>query len=378
MLDERALARRVALVHRADLRHGDVRLVDDHEEVVGEVVEQAMRRLARRTAVDVPRVVLDARAEADLLHHLEVEGRAHAKPLRLQQLALAFEFGEPLLELDANRADRSLHDLGARDVVRTREDRHRVELLDDLPGQRVQAVERLDLVAEHLDADGELLVDRDDLDRVTAHTEVASREVDVVALVLHGDELADEPVAIDPLAHLERHHRSEVLFGRAEAVDARDGRNHDDVAPAEERVRGGVPQPLDLRVDRRVLLDEGVGLRYVGLGLVVVVVRDEVLDRVVRHELAELGCELRRERLVVGEHEGRSLHLLDEPRRGRGLARSGRAEQHHIGLAGVDAAGEFGDRGGLVAARSVLAQDLERANGSGGLHAFQSRFARRH
>ena len=88
VLDERALARRVALVHRADLRHRDVRLVDDDQEVVGEVVEQAVRRLARRAAVDVPRVVLDAVAEADLLHHLEVERGAHAQPLRLEQLAL--------------------------------------------------------------------------------------------------------------------------------------------------------------------------------------------------------------------------------------------------------------------------------------------------
>jgi hypothetical protein len=75
-----------------------------------------------------------------------------------------------------------------------------------------------------------------------------------------------------------------------------------------------VPQPLDLGVDRRVLLDEGVGLRDVGLGLVVVVVADEVLDGVVRHELAELGRELRRERLVVREHERRALHLLDRAR----------------------------------------------------------------
>ena len=155
-------------------------------------------------------------------------------------------------------------------------------------------------------------------------------------------------------------------------------RDHDDVAPAQQRVRRGVPQPLDLGVDRRVLLDEGVGLRDVGLGLVVVVVRHEVLDGVVRHELAELGRELRRERLVVREDERGPLHLLDEPGRGRGLAGAGRAEQHDIGLAGVDPAGEFGDRGGLVAARPVVAHDLEGTDGSGGLHAFQSRFARRH
>ncbi len=65
-------------------------------------------------------------------------------------------------------------------------------------------------------------------------------------------------------------------------------------------------------------------------------------------------------------------------RRGRRLAGAGGAEEHDVGLAGVDPAGQFGDRGGLVAARPVLAHDLERTDGSRGLHAFQSRFARRH
>ena len=57
----------------------------------------------------------------------------------------------------------------------------------------------------------------------------------------------------------------------------------------------------------RVLLDVEVGLRDVRLGLVVVVVRDEVLDRVAGEELAELVAELRGERLVVRDHERRPL-----------------------------------------------------------------------
>ena len=58
----------------------------------------------------------------------------------------------------------------------------------------------LDLVAEHLDADGELLVDREDLDRVAAHPERAAGEGEVVAGVLHVDELAQQLVALDLLA----------------------------------------------------------------------------------------------------------------------------------------------------------------------------------
>jgi hypothetical protein len=59
-----------------------------------------------------------------------------------------------------------------------------------------------------------------------------------------------------------------------------------------------VAHPVDLLVDRGVLLDVGVGARDVGLGLVVVVVGDEVLDRVVGEELAQLAVELRGQRLV--------------------------------------------------------------------------------
>ncbi len=75
-------------------------------------------------------------------------------------------------------------------------------------------------------------------------------------------------------------------------------RDHDDVAPGEQRVGRRVPQPLDLVVDRGVLLDVGVRLRDVRLGLVVVVVGDEVLDRVVGQQLAELVGQLRGQRLV--------------------------------------------------------------------------------
>jgi hypothetical protein len=76
--------------------------------------------------------------------------------------------------------------------------------------------------------------------------------------------------------------------GIAEAVDRRHGGDHQAVLAGHQRLGGRQAHLLDVVVDRRVLLDEGIGGRHVGLGLVVVVVGDEVLDRVVREELAEL------------------------------------------------------------------------------------------
>ena len=133
-----------------------------------------------------------------------------------------------------------------------------------------------------------------------------------------------------------------------------------DVAPGQQRVGRRVPQPLDLVVDRGVLLDVGVRLRDVGLGLVVVVVGDEVLDRVVGQQLAELVGQLRGQGLVRRHDQGRPLDLLDQPGGRRRLAGAGRAEQHDVVLAGLDPAGEILDRGRLVTGRGVVRDHLER------------------
>ena len=340
VVDERLLAGAVALVLAVQLRHGDVGLVDDEQVVVGEVVEQRVGRLARLPAVDVHRVVLDAVAEADLLHHLEVVLRAHAQALGLEQLALLLEPGQALLQLHLDVDDGALHALLAGGVVRGREDREVVDLAQVLAGDEVDAADALDVVAEELDAHRVLLVRGVHLDGVAPDAELAPHEVHVVALVLHVDELREDVALVVAGAHLQPQDLALVLLGGAEAVDARHRGHDDDVAPAQQARGGRVAQAVDLVVDRRVLLDVRVARRDVGLGLVVVVVGDEVLDPVLGEELAELVGELRGERLVGRDHERRSLHLLDGPGDGGALAAAGDAEQRLEPVAPLDALGQ--------------------------------------
>ena len=336
-VDQRRLARAVALVHAADLRHGLVGLVDEADEVLGEVVDQAVRARARRAAVEDPRVVLDPRAEPDLAQHLHVVLRALAQAVGLQQLALGVELGRALVELAADLGDRALHRPLLDVVVRGRPDRDVLEVVhDQLARQRVEVLQALDLVAEHQRAEGRLRVGREDLQRVAAHPERAAPERGVVAVVLEVDELAQQLVAVH-VAALEQD-LAVVVVGlrRAEAEDRADRGDDHDVAAREQRRRGGVAQPVDLLVDRRVLLDVEVLARDVGLGLVVVVVGDEVLDGVGREVRPELVAELRRERLVVGEDQRRPLQLLDRRRHRHRLAGAGGAEQRHPARARLD------------------------------------------
>ena len=81
----------------------------DQQRVLGEVLEQRGRRLARLAAGEVARIVLDAGAGAGRLHHLDVEDGALLQPLRLEQAAGAVELVEPLLEVGLYLLDRLLH-----------------------------------------------------------------------------------------------------------------------------------------------------------------------------------------------------------------------------------------------------------------------------
>ena len=136
-----------------------------------------------------------------------------------------------------------------------------VEVAERLAGERVDHREPLDLVAEQLDAHRRLLVGRVDLDGVAAHPELAAHEVHVVALVLHVDEPAQDGALVVVLADAEVEQLPLVLLGRAQAVDA----DTEATTITSRRVSsadgGRVAQPVDLVVDRRVLLDVGVARR---------------------------------------------------------------------------------------------------------------------
>ena len=376
MLREGELAPVVAAIHPADLRHGDVALVGEDDGVVGDELEEGGRRLARRAAREVARVVLDPVAGARGLDHLDVEMGALLEPLGLQQLALAHELVEPLLELLPDLDDGLLERRARRDVVRVGVDPHPLHVAGLLAGERVELGDRLQIRAEERQPPGAVLeVGGVDLDRVAAHAERAPREGLVVAAILLRHEVGHDLALVVLAARMEILGHRPVGLHRADAVDARHRGHDDDVVALQQSPGCRVAHPVDLLVDLRFLLDVGVAARDVGLRLVVVVVAHEVLDRVVGEETLELPVELGRERLVRRQDDRGALRLLDDLGHGEGLARARGAEQHLVALAANDALGQLGDRGGLVARGLEVGRHAEadaalellaRAHGLGG------------
>ena len=208
-------------------------------------------------------------------------------------------------------------------------DLDRFELGRLLAGQGIEFEDQFQLLAEQRQPPGAVLVmRREDLDRVAAHAEGAALEIAVVAPVLQLNQFRQQIAAVEALALGEGEGHLGIGLDRADAVDAGNRGDDHGVAPLQDGAGGRMPHAVDLLVDRGFLLDVGIRARHIGFGLVVVVIGDEILDRVLREETFHLAVKLRRQRLVGGEDQRRALGRRDHMRHGEGLARAGDAQQH--------------------------------------------------
>ena len=100
-------------------------------------------------------------------------------------------------------------------------------------------------------------------------------------------------------------------------------------------------------------------MRDIGLRLVVVVVGDEILHGVVGEKLLKLRAQLGRQGLVVGQHQRRPLHRLDNLGHGKGLAGAGDPQQNLLFQSVFNALRQLGDGLGLVAGGLILRNHLK-------------------
>jgi hypothetical protein len=123
-------------------------------------------------------VVLDALAEAHLLHHLDVILRAHLDALRFEQLSFLLKPRHTLLHLLADFHDGFAQLVtGCDELLRGKNrvarhfERHRA-------GEHIHGADALDLIAEEFDADGLVFeVGGHHLDHIAPGAEFATLEL---------------------------------------------------------------------------------------------------------------------------------------------------------------------------------------------------------
>ncbi len=211
----------VAAVHRPDLRDCDVALVDERDEVLREVVDEAERSLARLAAVQIAGVVLDSGAVAHLLHHLKIVLDPLLQSLGLQPFADLIKIIDLFFEIVLDHAHGLDAALPCGHEVRCREDRDLIQRLDVRPGQRIDQRERIDLVPEELDPHGLVRASEKDIDRVSPDPERPSLEIHLRAAVVCVNEMVEETGQAAPLSSLHQNRLGMKVFRVSDAIEAR-------------------------------------------------------------------------------------------------------------------------------------------------------------
>ena len=330
MLGQGDLAAAIAFVHTPDLRHRHMALVDDAQEIIREIVDERVRGLSGLTSVEMPGVILDAAAKSHGLQHLKIVVHAHLQPLGLKQLALFLELLQALAQLLLDGFDGVLHLRARRYVMGGRPNGQGLIGLQNLARDVIDLGDLLYLIAPELHAHRIVRIRREHIQVIPTHAERAAFQLVVVAIVLDVDKVVDHLVAIHLFLLVHEYGHARVIHGAADAVDAADRCHHDNVAPGKERAGCGMAQFLHLFVDGGVLLDERVRRGHVRLGLIIIVVADEIHHGVVGEELLQLACKLSGKRLVRRHDKRRALHRLDGFRHGECFARSRNAQKRLI------------------------------------------------
>ncbi len=331
VLHQHALAGMVAAVHRANLRQRHVTLIDESHEILGEIVQQAEGPLPFLAPVEVAGIVLDAGAIAHLLDHLEVVFHPLLQALGLQSPALRLEPGDLLHQVvlyGTHGSNRAL--AGSHEVCR-RANAHPVDFFYMGARHRINQTQPVNLVAEKLNAYGLVRPTQEHINYIAVHTEGPALEIGLGTAVESIDQLVQQARERAALPFHDLYRLRMEILRIADAVQAADAGNDYNVAPAAHQRRSGrQTEFLNLVVYAEVLLYIGIRNRDVCLGLIIVVVRHEVLHGVVREERLEFPVQLRRKRLVVTENQGRTLQALDYAGHREGLAGTGDAQKGNV------------------------------------------------
>ena len=116
---------------------------------------------------------------------------------------------------------------------------------------------------------------------------------------------------------------------------------------------------IDLIIDLRVLFNIHITPRYIRLGLIIIIIGNKVLYRVFGKELSEFRTQLGGKRLVVRQHQRRTVDVGNDVSHSKGLTRACNAKKRLHTLPIKDALSKRRDGFGLISCWSIGRNQLK-------------------
>ena len=251
----------------------------------------------------MPRVVFYAFTKANLVEHFQIKSRALLDARSLNQFAGFNVEIHPIFKLVLNFFHGPHRGLTWRHVMAGWVNRVAGNFIKHLASQRVEQGNRFNLVIEQGNAHrGFIVLCRKHIDHVAAHTECASAKIKFVSIVLHAHQTRDHVALRDffTLLHVQDH--AMVINRIAYAVNSRNGGNDNTVFPLQQSLSSGEAHLFYVLINAGIFFYEQIAGGHVSFRLVIIVIRNEILHRIVRKKLPELTVQLRCQGFI-GRHD---------------------------------------------------------------------------
>ena len=315
------LAGMVPAVHGADLRKGDMALVDEYQEILREIVDEGEGPLAGLPAVEVAGIVLHAGAVAHLLDHLHVIFHALFQAFGFQELADGFEVLHLLHQVLLDLAHRPGALFLGRDEVLGGIQVNLFHLLEDGPAHGVYEGDAVHLVPEEFDAGGVIGPSQENVHGISPHAERAALEIRFRPVIQRIHDFIQETGHAHLFALADGYRLVMEVVRIANSVEAGNGADHDDVPAAAHQGRCGAHAKfVYLVVDGKVFFNIGIRRWDVGFRLIIVIIGYKVFYGIIREKSLEFPVQLRSQGFVVAQDEGRTLQTLNHIGHGEGLS----------------------------------------------------------
>ena len=197
-----------------------------------------------------------------------------------------------------------------------------------LAGQGIESRDAVNLITEEFHTDCLVAgLRREDFQDIAAYAERSPLKLHLRAVILVPDQFMDHLVPVLLHSRPERHHHAFIVNGAAQTVDAGNGGDNDHILSFRKRHSRRQAELIDLVIDVRVFFNIGIRRRNIRLRLIIIVIRDEILHRVLREVFLHLTVQLASQGFIVRNDQGRLFQCRDDVRHRKGLAGAGHPQQ---------------------------------------------------
>ena len=123
-------------------------------------------------------------------------------------------------------------------------------------------------------------------------------------------------------------------------------------------------EPINLIINLRIFLNVRIATGDVGLRLIIIKIADKIMHLVVRKKLLKLRKQLRRQGLVMRQHQRRHIGSSNDIRHSKCLTRTRHAQQRLLAFASLQTIHQLSNRRWLVAGRLIVGDEIELAHAS--------------